>query len=55
MKNAIMLYDNMEKWYANFLETEKGKECISEFDRVLPDYKGISSIKKVDSILWSIR
>lgn len=55
LKNAIILYDNMEKWYANFLETEKGKECISEFDRVLPDYKGISPIKKVDSILWSIR
>ena len=48
LKNAIMLY-------ADFLETEKGKECISEFDQVLPDYKGISKIKKIDSILWSIR
>ena len=55
LKNAIMLYAEMEKWYAHFLETEKGKECITEFDRVLPDYKGISPIKKVDSILWSIR
>ena len=41
--------------HADFLETEKGKECISEFDQVLPDYKGISKIKKIDSILWSIR
>lgn len=55
MKNAIMLYADIEKWYADFLETEKGKECISEFDQVLPDYKGISKIKKIDSILWSIR
>ena len=55
LKNAIMLYAEMEKWYAHFFETEKGKECITEFDRVLPDYKGISPIKKVDSILWSIR
>lgn len=55
LKNAIILYADMEKWYADFLESEKGKECISEFDRVLPDYKGISSIKKIDSILWSIR
>ena len=55
LKNAILLYADMEKWYADFLETEKGQECISEFDRVLPDYKGISSIKKIDSILWSIR
>lgn len=50
LKNAILLYADMEKWYADFLETEKGQECISEFDRVLPDYKGISSIKKIDSI-----
>lgn len=55
LKNAITLYADMEKWYTNFLETEKGKECIREFDRVLPDYKGISQIKKIDSILWSIR
>ena len=55
LKNAIMLYADIEKWYADFLETEKGKECIGEFDQVLPDYKGISKIKKIDSILWSIR
>ncbi|MDD6194319.1 MAG: hypothetical protein PUB19_05410 [Lachnospiraceae bacterium] len=55
LKNAIMLYADMEMWFADFLETEKGKECIREFDRVLPDYKGISKIKKMDSILWSIR
>lgn len=55
LKNAIILYADMEKWYADFLESEKGKECIQEFDGVLPDYKGISNIKKIDSILWSIR
>ena len=55
LENAIMLYADMEKWYADFFKTEKGKECIREFDRVLPDYKGISKIKKIDSILWSIR
>ncbi|MGI6462120.1 MAG: hypothetical protein ACOX04_00600 [Candidatus Scatomorpha sp.] len=55
LKNAIILYANIEKWYDDFLKTEKAKECISEFDRVLPDYKWISEIKKIDSILWSIR
>lgn len=55
LENAIALYANMEKWYADFLQTEKAKECIEVFDRVLPDYKHISSIKKIDSILWSIR
>ena len=55
LKNAIALYADMEKWYANFLQTEKAKECIEAFDCVMPDYKHISSIKKIDSILWSIR
>ena len=47
LKNAIMLYADIEKWYADFLETEKGKECISEFDQVLPDYKGISKKRRL--------
>lgn len=55
LKNAIILYADMEKWYADFLGSGKGQECIREFDRVLPTYKGISNIKKIDSILWSIR
>lgn len=55
LENAIILYEDMEKWYADFLKTDKAKECIEVFDRVMPDYKQISSIKKIDSILWSIR
>ena len=55
LNNAIILYADMKQWYTDFLNSEKGKECIGEFDRVLPDYKEISSIKKIDSILWSIR
>lgn len=55
LANAIALYANIEKWYADFLQTDKAKECIEAFDRVMPDYKHISSIKKIDCILWSIR
>lgn len=55
LENAIVLYSEIEKWYADFLRTEKAKECIEVFDRMLPDYKDISNIKKIDSILWSIR
>ena len=55
LQNAIMLYEDMEKWYKDFLQTEKAMACISVFDRTLPDYKDISNIKKIDSILWSIR
>ena len=55
LKNAIILYANIAKWYADFLQTDKAKECVEVFDRVMPDYKHISNIKKIDSILWSIR
>ena len=55
LENAIILYANIEKWYADFLQTDKAKECVELFDRVMPDYKHISNIKKIDSILWSIR
>lgn len=55
LENAILLYNRMENWYANFLQTEKAKECIETFDQVMPDYSHITSIKKIDSILWSIR
>ena len=55
LENAISLYGKIEKWYSEFLQTDKANECIEAFDRVMPDYAHISSIKKIDSILWSIR
>ena len=55
LANAIELYSDIEKWYEDFLQTPKAKECIEAFDRVMPDYVHISNIKKIDSILWSIR
>lgn len=53
--NAIALYNDIEKWYSDFLKTQKAKECINIFEDTLPDYKWLSDIKKIDSILWSIR
>ncbi len=53
--NAIALYQEIEEWYRCFLKSEKAKQCVEEFDSILPDYKNLSSVKKIDSILWSIR
>lgn len=55
LENAIAIYSDIEKWYEDFLQTDEAKECIEVFDRMLPKYKNISSIKKIDSIIWSIR
>ena len=55
LDNAICLYNEIEKWYDEFLGTDKAKEYINEFDEMLPNYKWVSSVKKIDTVLWSIR
>ena len=55
LKCAVDLYDQMVSWYAGFLKTKNGKDCIREFDRTLPGYVWMSDIKKIDYYLWSIR
>ncbi len=55
LSNAIELYGNIERWYLDFLKTAKAGECIDIFESILPDYKWVSDIKKIDTILWSIR
>ena len=55
LKNAISLYSDIEKWYEEFLKTDKAMECIEAFDSILPGYKSISTTKKIDCIIWSIR
>ena len=55
LKHAVKLYEDMEQWYLDFLQTDKARECIEIFDRTLPDYQWLSEVKKVDCILWSIR
>lgn len=52
---VVDLYAQMINWYKNFLQTENGSDCIMKFDRILPGYKWMSSVKKIDFYLWSIR
>lgn len=46
---------NGKKWYKDYLTSEYGEGAVREFDRFLPDYKGVSDVKKIDSVLWGIR
>lgn len=55
LRCTVDLYDQMVQWYRTFLNTPNGKECIEEFDCILPEYKWMSSVKKIDFYLWSIR
>ena len=52
LNNAIDLYKRIETWYNEFVESKKGKEWIAIFDKVLPSYKEVSNIKKIDCFLW---
>lgn len=52
---VITKYEEIEKWYSDFLSTDNARECIQKFDQVLPSYHWLSDIKKIDFYLWSIQ
>lgn len=52
---GVNLYDQIIKWYKEFLQTENGSDCIAEFNRSLPGYVWMIDVKKIDFYLWSIR
>ena len=55
LKNAIFLYGAIEKWYLDYLTTAEARENLEAFDLLLPEYKWISDVKKIDCLLWSKR
>ncbi len=55
LKNAILLYGAIEKWYLDYLTTAEAHENLHAFDLLLPEYKWISDVKKIDCLLWSKR
>ena len=55
LANAIHLYDQIEKWYKDYLTTAEAQENIEVFNRLLPEYAWVSDTKKIDCLLWSRR
>lgn len=55
IQNAIMLYDEILRWYNEYLKTEEAQQNIQEFNRWLPQYSWVSDVKKIDCLLWSKR
>ena len=55
LKNAIMIYNQIQDWYIAYLATEEAQENIRAFDRILSDYTWLSSTKKIDCLLWGKR
>lgn len=50
----IQLYEEINNWYDNYLQSELAKECITEFDKWYPNSM-ITKTKKIDFILWQSR
>lgn len=55
LQNAVVLYGQIETWYADYLATAEAQDAIVTFDRLLPDYSWVSDTKKIDCLLWSKR
>ena len=55
IKKTEELYKEIVAWYGDFLQTDNARQCIGEFDKVLPDYSWLTDVKKIDFYLWSIR
>lgn len=53
VKNAITIYEGIEKWYSYYLNTVNASHCLQVFDQMMPQYQWISSVKKIDCFLWS--
>ena len=55
LENAVGVYESIVGWYADYLATEDAARNIALFDELLPDYSWLTSVKKVDFLLWSSR
>ena len=55
LRNAVLLYKEIENWYLSFLTTDNAMACLETFDNTFRGYTWISDIKKIDCFLWSIR
>lgn len=54
LDTAIHIYQEIEDWYSEYSITQNAIENIAIFDKVLPDYKWLSSTKKIDYMLWGL-
>jgi hypothetical protein len=55
ISNSIILYEEIVEWYNEFMKTGQAADCINAFNKILPKYREISDVKKIDFLLWKIR
>jgi len=52
---CIGIYNEIVKWYKNFMNTQDAQEMLFAFNKKFPEYKHFSDIKKIDLMLWQKR
>jgi hypothetical protein len=55
LEQSVRLYREINDYYLGLSESKWGKEVIATFDKFLPSFKFISSVKKIDFFIWKIR
>lgn len=55
LRNAVMLYEDIDRWYTDFLGTENARKLIRLFHQKFPEFDSFSDVKKIDFILWGSR
>ncbi len=53
VEKTVNLYSRICEWYSCFLKTDMAAEWIEAFDCEFPVFKGLTSTKKIDFILWA--
>lgn len=53
IKRIAETYSILQKWYADYLETDNANEVIGRFDELFPN-SGLTALKKIDLALWSM-
>lgn len=53
-QRIISAYDQLVKWYADYLQTQEARDIIDLFNIKFPDV-GITDVKKIDLFLWQNR
>lgn len=53
-ERIIDIYRRIENAYADYLKTDEAEENIRLFDEWMPAYKEISSVKKIDCLIWGM-
>ncbi len=55
LKNTLLLYNEIIKWYDKALSSPQIQQKLVEFDELFPAYQWFSKTKKLDFLLWQIR